>query len=209
MSTATEMIRLANNAERYADVRTAIANAIKNKGVTVSSSAGFEDFAGLIGGIETGGGSTPAPSASDPFVWYKDFKLTSAVSSAYVLMTQAELVAAGIISDTSKLIQDCWDDYRVELRAMPGVTHTTNMTVRTEAVSGFPYSSSATYYRQCIYHGNSTTSVSTTNVNTTMTSNTARYLYNATGVGLRYYGSSSYKLGVGTYRLTFTGIGKK
>lgn len=209
MSTATEMIRLANNAERYADVRTAIANAIKNKGVTVSSSAGFEDFAGLIGGIETGGGSTPAPSASDPFVWYKDFKFTTAVSAAYVLMTQAELVEAGIIPNTSTLIQNAWDDFRVELRALNDVTHTTNMAVRTEAFSGFPYSSSATYYRQCIYHGNSTTSVSTTNVNSAMTTNTARYLYNATSVGLRYYASSSYKLGVGTYRLTFIGIGKK
>lgn len=200
---------IATALNRLSAAKTAIADAIKSKGVTVSSSAGFEDFAGLIDGIETGGGSAPTPSAADPFVWYKDFKFTTAVSAAYVLMTQAELVEAGIIPNTSTLIQNAWDDFRVELRAMSDVAHTTNMTVRTEAFSGFPYSSSATYYRQSIYHGNSTTSVSTTNVNSQMTTNTARYLYNATSVGLRYYASSSYKLGVGTYRLTFIGIGKK
>lgn len=194
---------------RLSAAKTAIADAIKSKGVSVPSSAGFEDFAGMIDDIETGGGSTPTPSASDPFVWYKDFTFSSAISAAYVLMTQAELVAAGIIPNTSTLIGNAWDDFRVELRALSNVTHTTNMTVRTEASSGFPYSSSATYYRQSIYHGNSTTSVSTTNVNSQMTTNTARYLYNATSVGLRYYASSSYKLGVGTYRLTFIGIGKK
>lgn len=206
MSVASKIDELTAFVQRLSTARTNIINSIKGKGVTVANDAGFEDFATLIGNIEqsSGGGGS-----SDQLLWYKDFKFTSAVSSAYVLMTQAELVEAGIIPNTSTLIQNAWEDFRVELRAMDDVTHTTNMTVRTEAFEGFKYSSSATYYRQCINHGNSTTSVTTTNVNSQMTTNTARYLYNATNVGLRYYGSSSYKLGVGTYRLTFIGIKKK
>ena len=67
---------IASALTRLSAAKTAIADAIKSKGVTVSSSAGFEDFAGLIDDIEAGGGSTPTPSASDPFVWYKDFTCT-------------------------------------------------------------------------------------------------------------------------------------
>ena len=57
MSIATEISRL------QAD-KTAIANAIAAKGVTVPSGAGYDDFATLIGSISGGGGITPSGTKS-------------------------------------------------------------------------------------------------------------------------------------------------
>ena len=54
MSIASEIQRLQNDSS-------AIAQAIAAKGVTVPSGSGYDDYASLIGSIETGGGGSPLP----------------------------------------------------------------------------------------------------------------------------------------------------
>lgn len=215
MSVSSELTTLVNNRlTRLSSARSGIAAAIRRKGVSVSSSAGFEDFEDLIDEIEQGGGDTPAPSG-DTLIWTTTLSFTSAVTGTSTLVTQTELVNAGIIPSATSKISDVWSRFYLELLFV-GSTHSTNMIIKSTVCDGYKYSSSGTYYKEQIYHSTSASSVSAgrsaNNINTSTTGYMHQDTTNSTtsNRGIRFTGSNtSNKLAANsTYRLTFIGIEK-
>ena len=170
------------------------------KGYTAHDKTGSQ----ITGTMESGGGGDYAF-----FVTTLNYS-TKLTSTQRTLVTQQELVNAGIISSTSRRIDQEWNNYRVVLNADHGsITHSTRQILRCMVQSmAISYGSSSYYYKQLLYHANSTTSMSTAHSNALATTNTTGYLYISTS-GIQLTPSSSYGLGVGPYTLTVICWGKK
>lgn len=176
---------------------------------TLAKNATAHDKAGnlIVGQMESGGGSTP-----DYACLYKEVKVTSATTSgATTWVTQAELLAAGIISATSQEMTTQWNHYSVEVGAVSGsITHRNKQITFMYATDGGSiYSGSTTYRRFTEYHNSSTTSTSMVRQANPITTNTTGYLYSNASYGIRTTASSTYGIGIATYYVKIACWGHK
>lgn len=186
----------------------AIANAIRDKAGT-SAKLTLAQMPTAIANIPTGGGSTPDYLRASWEVRYTS-KVTSGRTS---LVSQQQLVDAGIIPNTKTLLTDVWTDYTVELIALEGtITHSKYQTLWAYASDKrviYTDANTGGYYRQVRYHGNSTTSVSAGHYTTNILSNYTGQLSHNTTDGIAYTCSTTYGIGVCTYKIIVSVSGRK
>ena len=190
MSVATEIARInANIAASYAQCQ--------SKGATMPSAQNSANLANCIASIPQSG------SLPDYRAVYKEITLTSSSSSSsYTLMTNAELLQAGLIDGSGQLFPNLWMFNSVSLVADEDIAHAPK---QLRAYYWFPYpvniSTTSKNYGIRMYHGNSTTSLSTSlKTGNYVTSASGTIYVNSSG-DLIWYGSSSYVLSAGTYHL--------
>lgn len=180
------------------------------KGVKAWNSAGD-----LITGtleISDSGGSGGSGSTPDYACLYKEVRVTSAMTSGTTTwVTQAELLAAGIISATSQEMTTQWNHYSVEVSAIGDkITHRTKQLVWLYASdSGAPASSSSTLRRWIEYHNTSTTTLTISTNTNPITTNTTGHLYSSASYGIRTTSNSNYGLGIATYAVKIACWGRK
>lgn len=153
-------------------------------------------------GTNSGGGG-----ASDPLGFTKTVSFSSLTTSAQTLVTQAELVAAGLIPSTSTSLANAWSDYLVEI-VIAGNTQTTKQILWSWASSAPIYYNGTTgYYKQGRYHNTSTTSATAIQSTALATASTNGYLYISTS-GVQFRANSTYGL-YGSYIVRIFASGKK
>lgn len=196
--TNVDLPKTAGGTARFSDA--SVTTAVESD---VASGKTFIKADGSVGtGTNSGGGG----GSVDFVVFEKELSFSSLTTSAQTLVTQAELVAAGVIESSSVLLTNAWDSWEVEL-LIAGNTHTTKQILWSWASSRPIYYSGTTgYTKQGRYHNTSTTTASTIQSTAAVTASTNGYLY-VSSAGIQFRATTTYGL-YGSYVIRVVGRGK-